>query len=613
MSFETFNSKVSWSCFNDTGAVRGAGVPTTLPHSIESFLDLVRQVEGSHWAVDAADTAALLLRRFSIDFVDHQRLPDGERFVVNSGRERKSAIFEALLKTSEPPEFNEAALSEDRKCALFAMLSHALNSGAEKKESALLRTVQEQGVVNIAGNTTLAVTMGHVLRGIVASKYSVRDSAENLLKLLKPYSDMPQGHSVIDHIYGPTLAGHLGTLSSWSNTKVPIIGASGFWKTSMCPREFRVARKPGKLTDAEILGALDGFILGTVLKRISKDRPRRLSQLLDMYYSRRGIRELLPEFPKGLSYCTRKEAVGRLLSPARLEEQVLVMARLFAKLDNAEMKHTAVKMAILPMLKSFHVKLDRLLTTCDTRSDILILLDPIPGNTIYDNYQKKLAGYMAERFLKKSDHSAISISASELSEDASNLVLTYSNRGSRYVSPSCAIDTMVDKAVLGVAAVQSSFQRHVGNTVGHEGSWSGTFCPARYKVKSRQEWSTYSLLRGAIDGFLLAKYTRKTAMQNVSLSELMRLYYGSSGVPQSISGIPNLSVCSRRELLYPHLRDGHLEGNVSQFAQAYSLLRYGQSSARLGLFVAMTAEEFLQRLRRDLLSKRTWHTETCTY
>lgn len=75
----------------------------------------------------------------------------------------------------------------------------------------------------------------------------------------------------------------------------------------------------------------------------------------------RGIRELLPEFSNGLSSCTRKEAVGRLLSPARLEEQVLVMARLYAKLDNVEMKETAAKSAILPMLKSFHSKLDRLL------------------------------------------------------------------------------------------------------------------------------------------------------------------------------------------------------------------------------------------------------------
>lgn len=62
-------------------------------------------------------------------------------------------------------------------------------------------------MVCVDNNSTLAVAMGHVLRGIVASKYSVRDTAENLLKILKPYSEMAHGHSVVDHIYGPTLAG----------------------------------------------------------------------------------------------------------------------------------------------------------------------------------------------------------------------------------------------------------------------------------------------------------------------------------------------------------------------------------------------------------------------
>lgn len=93
------------------------------------------------------------------------------------------------------------------------------------------------------------------------------------------------------------------------------------------------------------------------------------------------------------------------------------------------------------------------------------------------------------------------------------------------------------------------------------------------------------------------------ASRRLALSRLLRLYYQNSGVPESIAGIPNLSVCSRRELLYPHLRDGQLESNVSQIARAYSLQRYGQSAPKSDLFVATTVEEFLQRLRRDLLSK----------
>ncbi|XP_077553591.1 uncharacterized protein LOC144168496 [Haemaphysalis longicornis] len=241
---------------------------------------------------------------------------------------------------------------------------------------------------------------------MVASKYAQRDTAKNMLHTLKPFGDMDHGHAVIDHVYGPTLAVHLGTLSSWSNSKVPTIGGNGFWTTPMCPREFRVAGGAGRLTDAELLGALDGFILAMTMKKMNKDRPRRLSQILGSYYSLRGIRELLPEFPEGLSFCTRKQSVTRLLSAPRLEEQVLLVARLYARLVNdADMKRASIKHSLLPALKSFHAKLDRLLrppkrctentdrnfVTCDTQTDVLIILDPIPGNSIYDNYQKKVA------------------------------------------------------------------------------------------------------------------------------------------------------------------------------------------------------------------------------
>lgn len=63
MSFDTFNEKVAWSCFNGTSASKDDEGGTPLPHNVDAFVDLVRQVEITHWAMDAADTAALLLRR----------------------------------------------------------------------------------------------------------------------------------------------------------------------------------------------------------------------------------------------------------------------------------------------------------------------------------------------------------------------------------------------------------------------------------------------------------------------------------------------------------------------------------------------------------------------
>lgn len=63
--------------------------------------------------------------------MDHQRLANGgERFLVDSARELKAAILEAMLRNAQPQQpFNEASLSEGEKCALFYMLSHTFNSG----------------------------------------------------------------------------------------------------------------------------------------------------------------------------------------------------------------------------------------------------------------------------------------------------------------------------------------------------------------------------------------------------------------------------------------------------------------------------------------------------
>lgn len=55
---------------------------------------------------------------------------------------------------------------------------------------------------------------------------------------------VPEGHTVVDHIYGPTLATLLGTSVLWRNTSVvPRIGRSGVWTSPLCPREFELSSK----------------------------------------------------------------------------------------------------------------------------------------------------------------------------------------------------------------------------------------------------------------------------------------------------------------------------------------------------------------------------------
>ncbi|KAL1443968.1 hypothetical protein MTO96_030126 [Rhipicephalus appendiculatus] len=132
MDYATFNAKVAPSCFNESSV----HTESATPHTLDAFTSLVRKVEAAHPALDVADTAAMLLARFSIDFVDHQRLGNGgERFVVDSARELKAAVMEAILGNAQPLQpFDEASLSDEEKCALFYMLSHTFNSGPQPND-----------------------------------------------------------------------------------------------------------------------------------------------------------------------------------------------------------------------------------------------------------------------------------------------------------------------------------------------------------------------------------------------------------------------------------------------------------------------------------------------
>ena len=124
---------------------------------------------------------------------------------------------------------------------------------------------RELGVIEAGGDV---VAIGHVLAGIHAST----DSKARL--------------------YGATVAGSLalGTVkrneanSGTSN----MMGATGAWYRTMCPYKYRLKRtiKSGQhTTRAELLGAIDGFVLGRHMADwLSTNPSLKLSTVLERYY-----------------------------------------------------------------------------------------------------------------------------------------------------------------------------------------------------------------------------------------------------------------------------------------------------------------------------------------
>lgn len=67
------------------------------------------------------------------------------------------------------------------------------------------------------------------------------------------------------------------------------IGTAGNWNSTQAPRHFMIhSRVNIEMTDPEIRGGIDGFVLGSAITSVlGTFSSLRLSQLLDMYYSPR--------------------------------------------------------------------------------------------------------------------------------------------------------------------------------------------------------------------------------------------------------------------------------------------------------------------------------------
>lgn len=67
------------------------------------------------------------------------------------------------------------------------------------------------------------------------------------------------------------------------------VGTAGNWNSSQAHRHYMLhSRVNVEMTDPEIRGDIDGFLLGsTITNALSNYGSLRLSQLLDMYYSSR--------------------------------------------------------------------------------------------------------------------------------------------------------------------------------------------------------------------------------------------------------------------------------------------------------------------------------------
>ena len=139
--------------------------------------------------------------------------------------------------------------------------------------------------------------------------------------------------SDIDNLFQATISGDIGqtTLQHYAfEEEYPLLGPSGNWDSTICPQVYTMNPKAAsELTDAEILGDMDGAILGTIIPSM-KDKP--LSKILHEYYEGSGINTGGRVFKASDNAAT----FGELMPNHELEAQSVSFAKAFYNLKNVK-------------------------------------------------------------------------------------------------------------------------------------------------------------------------------------------------------------------------------------------------------------------------------------
>lgn len=136
----------------------------------------------------------------------------------------------------------------------------------------------------------------------------------------------------VDNRFAATLAGDLAeiTLLQGPMSREISVGAPGAWNSTTVPHWYFLSQRERlEMTDAEIRGGIDGIVLGMNIAEWRRQTSQlRLSQLLDMYYSRRGV--LASKYRS----CERRDLFTKAVDADQLKAQTIA----FSTVLNREMQ-----------------------------------------------------------------------------------------------------------------------------------------------------------------------------------------------------------------------------------------------------------------------------------
>ncbi|XP_058462010.1 uncharacterized protein LOC131437003 [Malaya genurostris] len=229
----------------------------------------------------------------------------------------------------------------------------------EPLETELSDVTNDAGLVDIASNAISAcpvengvvytrwgaLSAGTVLAGIAAGIEPQMVEIRNLIPTKNGQLRARQQVQPlrVDNRWAATLAGDLAEVTLLHSPSQPNniqVGAAGAWNHTVVPRWFFLSQRTAlEMTDAEIRAGIDGLTLANnIVEWRNRASTLRLSQLLDMYYSQRGV------FNQTVRSCNRRDLFTTTAPIQTMREQAAAFSNVLDR--EMQMAFTVTQAAI---------------------------------------------------------------------------------------------------------------------------------------------------------------------------------------------------------------------------------------------------------------------------
>ncbi|XP_054267048.1 uncharacterized protein LOC128989201 [Macrosteles quadrilineatus] len=335
--------------------------PFLLPMNLETMIEIMRKISSGYYTPTSLNQQISdVLNWFSIDGLERSPNVVNIKNVIPFSRSgfqalKQDLLFERLIPIQRRA-FEAYSLSQSEKCTFHLMLSTSVNYWQRGDEAKIcpespqqFRNMSADGsggagmysVCPIETGVVLtpagSVNVGRLLTAMLAALTPQQIPLSQLLTTEQLILCRLLPTDTINNVWAATLAGDLAEAAVEQsplyemNVKIRIPGR---WNNTQIPTHFYFDKVPfdiidkhqWQITDAEILGGIDGLLLGRKVQKpgISETNTQQLSQVLEMYYSNSTVTED--------HVCKRKSAFNNLMERDKntLTEQTIRFAALLS-------------------------------------------------------------------------------------------------------------------------------------------------------------------------------------------------------------------------------------------------------------------------------------------